>query len=56
MFSYVYLSSGNCVAAYLEIADHSADDVFSKYKYLIDNLVFPTSVFEWEVLSGCAFS
>ena len=40
-----YLSLGNCVAVYLEIAAHSAYDMFSKYKYLIVNLVFPTSVF-----------
>ena len=33
------------MAAYLEIAAHSAYDMFSKYKYLIVNLVFPTSVF-----------
>ena len=31
------------VATYLEIAAHSAYDMF--YKYLIVNLVFPTSVF-----------
>ena len=28
-----------------EIAAHSAYDMFSEYKYLIDNLVFLTSVF-----------
>ena len=39
-----YLSSGNSVAAYWEIAAHSAYEMFSKYKYLIVNLVFPTSV------------
>ena len=33
------------MTAYLEIAAHSAYDMFSKYKYLIVNLVFPTSVF-----------
>ena len=33
------------MATYLEIAVHSSYDVFSKYKYLIVNLVFPTSVF-----------
>ena len=33
------------MAAYLEIAAYSAYDMFSKYKYLIVNLVFPTSVF-----------
>ena len=31
------------MAAYWEIAAHSAYDVFSKYKYLIVNLVLPTS-------------
>ena len=45
MFSYFYLSSGNCVAAYWEIAAHSAYDMFSMYKYLIVNFVFPTLVF-----------
>ena len=45
MFSHSYLSSGNWVAAYWEIAAHSAYDMFSKYKYLIVNLVFPTSLF-----------
>ena len=33
-------SSGNGVAAYWEIASHSAYDMFSKYKYLIVNLGF----------------
>ena len=33
------------MAVYWEIAAHSASDIFSKYKYLIVNLVFPTSVF-----------
>ena len=32
------------MAAYWEIAAHSAYDVFSKYKCLIVNLGFPTSV------------
>ena len=32
------------MAAYWEIAAHSAYDVFSKYKSLIVNLVFHTSV------------
>ena len=36
-FSYC---SGNCVAAYWEMAAHSAYDMFSKYKYLVVNLVF----------------
>ena len=39
-----------------EIAAHSAYDMFSNYKYLIVNLVFPTSVFGLEFLSDCAFS
>ena len=42
---YFYLSLGNLVAAYSEIAAHSAYDMLSWYKYLIVNLVFPTSVF-----------
>ena len=33
------------MAAYWEIAAHSAYDMFSQYKYLIVNLVFPSSVF-----------
>ena len=33
------------MAAYLETAAHSAYDMFSKYKYLIVNLLFLTSVF-----------
>ena len=32
------------MAAYWEIAAHSAYDIFSVYKYLIVNLVFLTSV------------
>ena len=41
---------------YWEIAAHLAYDMFSKYKYLIVNLVLPTSVLEWEFLSDCTFS
>ena len=48
-FSYFCLRSGKWVAAYWEIAAHSAYDMFSKYKYLIVNLVFPTSVVGVEV-------
>ena len=33
------------MAAYWDIAAHSAYDMFSQYKYLLVNLVFPTSVF-----------
>ena len=33
------------MAAFWEIAAHSAYDMFSKYKYPSVNLVFPTSVF-----------
>ena len=33
------------MAAYWEIAAYSTYDMFSKYKYLIVNLFFPTSVF-----------
>ena len=40
-FLYFYSSSGT----YWEITAHSAYDIFSKYKYLIVNLVFPTSGF-----------
>ena len=42
------------MAAYWDIAAHSAYDMFFKYKYLIFNLVFPTSVM-CEFLSDCAF-
>ena len=38
------------MAAYWEIAAHSAYDMFSKYKYLIVNLVFPP-----QFLSGNVF-
>ena len=44
------------MAAYWEIAAHSAYDMFSKYKYLIANLVFPPRFLEREFLSDCAFS
>ena len=33
------------MAAYWEIAAHSAYDMFSKYEYLVVTLVFPISVF-----------
>ena len=33
------------MTAYWEIAAHSAYGMFSKYKYLIVNLVFPSPVF-----------
>ena len=33
------------MAAYWEIAAHSPYDIFSKYKYVIVDLVFLTSVF-----------
>ena len=53
MYAFIfYLSSDN----YWEIAAHSAYDIFSKYKYLIVNLVFPTSVFGVGFLFDCAFS
>ena len=39
------LSLCNLVAANWEIAAHSAYDMLSKYKYLVVNLVFPSSVF-----------
>ena len=40
------LCSGNGVAAYWEIAAHSAYDMFSEYKYmyLLVNQLFSTSV------------
>ena len=44
------------MAAYCKILAHSAYDMFYKYKYLIVNLVFPTSFFEWEFHSDCALS
>ena len=44
------------MAAYWEIAAHSANDVFSEYKYVIVNLVNPISGFEVGISSDCAFS
>ena len=45
------------MAAYWGIAAHSAYDIFSWYKYIIVNLVFPIPRFvEWEFLSDCASS
>ena len=44
------------MAAYWEIAAHSAYDMFFKHKYLIVNLVFPPRILEWEFLSDCDFS
>ena len=45
------------MAAYWEIAAHSAIDMFSKYKYVIVNLVFfPPRFLECEVLTDYAFS
>ena len=44
------------MAAYSEIAAHSAYDMFSKYKCLIGNSIFPPRFMEWEFLSECAFS
>ena len=36
---------------------HSTYDMFSKYKYLIDNSVFSLPrFFDWEFVSDCAFS
>ena len=40
------------MAAYWEIAAHSANDMFSKYKYLIVNL----PVFGVGISTFCAFS
>ena len=34
------------MAAYWKIATHSACGVFSSYKYMIVNLIFPTPDFE----------
>ena len=42
---YFHLSLGNRMATYWEKAAHTAYGMFSKYKYLIVNLVFPTSDF-----------
>ena len=46
------------MAAYWEIAAHSAYNMFSRYKYLIVNLLFffPPRFLECEFLSDCAFS
>ena len=42
VFIVLVIGSGNRVAAYWEIAAHSAYDVFFKYKF-----VFSASVFSW---------
>ena len=40
-----------------KIAAHLAYDMFSWYKYLIFNFVFPSRFLEWEFFfSDCAFS
>ena len=39
-----------------KIAAHSAYDMFSWYKYMVVNFVFPTSVLESESFSDCTFS
>ena len=52
----IFLSSGNGVVAYWKIAAHMANHMFSKYKYLIVNLVFPPKFLDWQFLSDCAFS
>ena len=52
--SYFYSGWGNSVAAYWEIAAHSAYDLFSFYKYQNVNLVYPKSFLECDVLSNCA--
>ena len=44
------------MAIYWEIAAHLAYDMFSTYRYLIINLVFPASVLEWDFVSDCTFS
>ena len=50
----MYVFIFTCTCSYIKLtvwppigklAAHSAYDMFSKYKYLIVNLVFPTSVF-----------
>ena len=47
----------DAVKAVLVLAAHSAYDMFSWYKCLIVNLVFPRLGFlEWESFSDCAFS
>ena len=39
-----------------KIAAHSAYYMFSQYKYLVINSVFPTTVLEWKFLSDRAIS
>ena len=43
--SYVFLVRVNWVAAFWKIAVHSANDMCSKYKYLIVSLSFPHLAF-----------
>ena len=52
-FSYVYVTEWPPIG---KIAAHSAYDMFLWYKYLIVNLIFPTSIFGVGIFSGCAFS
>ena len=39
-----------------KMAANSAYIMFSQYKYVIVNLVFPPRFLEWEFLSDCAIS
>ena len=51
VFIVLVIGSGNRVAAYREIAAHSAYDMFFKYKF-----VFSASFFLVGFFSNCAFS
>ena len=58
MYVFIFLVHlGDWMATYWKVAAHSAYYMFSWYKYLIVDLVFPTARFlEWEFLSDCACS
>ena len=53
---HIFLRWGNGVVAYWKIAAHTANDMFSKYKYLIVNLVLPPKFLDWQFLSDRSFS
>ena len=55
VFISFYLSLGNLVTAYREIAIHSAYDMFSKYKNIMSISVFPPRFLELKFSSDSTF-
>ena len=53
-FSCFWLGSVGWEAACWEVAARSACGMFSEYRYLIVNLVFPTSVLRMGFFSDCS--